>query len=100
MADDEVVGRGEFEVRIEPQGLVFRAASGQPVLVSAYAAGIVMPSSCRNGTCRACMRRLRAGTVTYRIEWPGLLAEEKDEGWILPCVAYPLSDLVLDGTGL
>ena len=36
-----------------------------------------------------------SGQVTYRIDWPGLSAEEKTEGFILPCVAYPLSDVVL-----
>jgi len=33
--------------------------------------------------------------VTYRMEWPGLSAEEKAEGWFLPCVAYPTTDLVM-----
>jgi hypothetical protein len=42
------------------------------------------------------MCRLASGTVQYRIDWPGLSREEKAEGWILPCVAYPLADLVLD----
>ncbi|MFP5392026.1 MAG: (2Fe-2S)-binding protein, partial [Gammaproteobacteria bacterium] len=27
--------------------------------------------------------------------WPGLSREEKQEGWILPCVALARSDLVL-----
>ena len=31
--------------------------------------------------------------------WPGLSAEEKAEGCILPCVAYPASDLVLAAQG-
>ena len=81
---------------MEPLGAVFRAADDAPLLISAQAAGLDLPSSCRNGTCRACMLHVAAGAVTYRIEWPGLLAEEKAEGWILPCVAYPVSDLVLD----
>jgi len=42
------------------------------------------------------MCRLLSGTIAYRIEWPGLSAEEKAEGWILPCVAYAQSDLVLE----
>lgn len=86
-----------FEARIEPQGQGFAAAADQTLLAAAAAAGIALPSSCRNGTCRACIRRLREGRVTYRIAWPGLLPEEKAEGWILPCVAYPLSDLVIEG---
>jgi ferredoxin len=86
----------QFEVRIEPLRAAFHASDDAPVLIAAQAAGLELASSCRNGTCRACMLHLAAGAVTYRIEWPGLLAEEKAEGWILPCVAYPLSDLVLD----
>jgi ferredoxin len=62
--------------------------------------GIAWPSSCRNGTCRTCMAFMREGRVRYAIEWPGLLAEEKAEGWILPCCAHPLSDVALDGPSL
>ena len=42
------------------------------------------------------MCRLRSGQVHYRIDWPGLLAEEKTEGWLLPCVALPLGDVVIE----
>jgi hypothetical protein len=34
--------------------------------------------------------------VAYSIEWPGLSAEEKAEGWILPCVALARSPCVLE----
>ena len=37
-----------------------------------------------------------SGSVHYRIAWPGVSADEKREGWILPCVAYPTSDLCLE----
>jgi len=84
-----------FEVSWEPLGLRFAAPATQPLLASAAQAGVELPSSCRNGTCRACIARLREGRVSYRIEWPGLLPEEKREGWILPCVAHPDSDLVV-----
>jgi len=82
-------------IRIEPAGLVYTARADQTVLEAALAAGLDVPRSCRNGTCRACMGRLISGQIRYRIEWPGLSPDEKDEGLILPCVAQPLSDLVL-----
>jgi ferredoxin len=85
-----------FHARIEPQGQVFDAPSDRPLLLAAADAGIDMPSSCRNGTCRTCISRLLRGAVSYRIEWPGLLAEEKQQGFILPCVAYPAGDMVLE----
>ena len=42
------------------------------------------------------MCRLKSGRVAYRIEWPGLSMEEKRDGYILPCAAYPQSDLLID----
>lgn len=84
------------QVRLEPSGLRFTVQPGQTLLEAALAAGIHMARSCRNGTCRACMCQLLAGQVRYRIEWPGLSPDEKDEGWIMPCVALPLGDMVLE----
>jgi len=37
-----------------------------------------------------------SGSIEYQIEWPGLTREEKNDGWILPCVAVATSDLVLE----
>ena len=84
-----------FQVQIDFQATPFAASADQTVLLSALAAGRALPSSCRNGVCRTCICRLQSGRVTYRMAWPGLSAEEKVEGWFLPCVAYPASDLVL-----
>ncbi|MBA4328236.1 MAG: ferredoxin [Polaromonas sp.] len=84
-----------YSARRLPDGPAFDAPAGTPLLLSALQAGLFLDSSCRNGTCRTCLCRLASGQVTYRIEWPGLSAEEKADGYILPCVAYPASDLVL-----
>ena len=85
-----------FQARLVPAGQRFDAPADLPLLQAALRAGIELPSSCRNGTCRTCLCRLLGGQVTYRIEWPGLSAEEKREGFILPCVAYPVSDVTLE----
>ncbi len=74
----------------------FDAADNMPLLLSAQRAGMVLPSSCRNGTCRTCICRMKSGQVRYAIEWPGLSAEEKQDGYILPCIAYPVTDIQLD----
>jgi ferredoxin len=65
------------------------------VLESAERAGIRLPSSCRNGTCRTCICLATSGAVRYKIEWPGLSFDEKREGYILPCVAVAETDLVI-----
>lgn len=85
-----------FPVLIEPQGWRFDAPGSMTLLAAAQLAGVRLPSSCRNGTCRSCICRLRSGRISYRIEWPGLSADEKKDGFILPCVAHPESDLVID----
>ena len=81
---------------IAPGGFSFDCAPGLTLLQAADAAGIELPSSCRNGTCRTCLCRLVEGRIRYRIEWPGVSADEKIEGWILPCVAEPVGDVRLD----
>ena len=52
------------------------------------------------GQLQPCLGQLVEGTVRYAIEWPGLTAEEKEEGCVLPCVAYPTSDVVLRGSAI
>ncbi len=84
-----------FQVRIAALGAQFAARTDRPLLLSAEQAGVAMESACRNGTCRSCIVRLSSGSVQYRIAWPGLSSDEKRDGWILPCVAYPASDLHL-----
>jgi ferredoxin len=84
-----------FIARVEPDGQQFDAWADQPLLVSLEQGGMDWPSSCRNGNCRTCIGQLDNGSVRYEIEWPGLSAEEKTEGYVLPCVAYPCSDLIL-----
>ena len=79
-----------------PGGFEFDTHPDRPLLQAAEDAGIELPSSCRNGTCRTCLCRLVAGEVRHLIEWPGLSREEKQEGWILACVAAPLSDVTLE----
>ena len=84
-----------FIARTEPDGLQADASSEYPLLLSLEMGGCIWPSSCRNGVCRTCIGQLISGTVRYIVEWPGLSAEEKAEGYVLPCVAHPCSDVVL-----
>jgi ferredoxin len=87
-----------FRALINPSGIAFEAPSTSTLLEAAELAGLdslKIDSSCRNGTCRTCICQLLSGDVSYRIEWPGLSREEKMDGCILPCVAYPLSNVVI-----
>lgn len=87
-----------YTARIANINLHFSAPADMPLLQAAELAAmpdLKIDSSCRNGTCRICICQLLEGEVTYRIEWPGLSLDEKREGFILPCVAYPVSDVVI-----
>ncbi|MGZ3181451.1 MAG: 2Fe-2S iron-sulfur cluster-binding protein [Telluria sp.] len=84
-----------YRVTLARKGLSFEAPDDQPVLLAAERAGIDLPNSCRNGTCRTCLQQLAEGSVAYRIEWPGVSSDEQRAGCFLPCCAYPRSDLLI-----
>lgn len=85
-------------ITLHPSGRTFDADEDETLLRAALDAGVPLPSSCRNGTCRTCRCRLLQGRVQHLIPWPGLSAEEKAEGWILPCVASAEADCTLEAT--
>lgn len=87
-----------FTVQVEPAGLQYDVEGDLTLLEAAEMSRVQLPSSCRNGTCRTCLCRLVSGDVAYTVEWPGLSPEEKAEGYVLPCVARPTSNLVLEQT--
>jgi len=84
-----------FIATVTPNGPQVDTQSSQTLLLSLEMGGANWPSSCRNGSCRTCIGKLEQGQVRYEIEWPGLSTEELAEGYALPCVAYPCSDIVL-----
>ena len=96
MSDQPAHAR-QFTARLPGRGMQVDTWPDQPLLLALELGGVDWPSSCRNGTCRTCVAQLVSGEIRYDIDWPGLSAEEKRDGYILPCVAYPCSDLVLSG---
>lgn len=94
--DRDLTSDAVFRLRLEPAGCDLPAPAGRTLLQAARDAGWRLPRSCQNGTCRACLCRLHSGRVAYRIEWPGLSAEERAAGALLPCVAEPRSDVVIE----
>ena len=84
-----------WRITIGVDGPAFEARGDQPLLPAAEADALYPTWLLPRPTCRTCMRRMHSGEVRYRIEWPGLLEEEKREGWVLPCVAHAAADIVL-----
>jgi ferredoxin len=67
----------------------------QYILDIAEEAGIRLPAGCREGTCSSCIAKIVSGDVDQS-EQKFLQPSELDAGYTVTCVAYPLSDCVLE----
>lgn len=96
MSKQDALVNKVWTLTVQPQGRKCETVAELSLLEAALLEGIRIPNSCRNGTCRTCICKMLAGEINYKIDWPGLSLEEKQEGWILLCVAQACSDVVLD----
>jgi ferredoxin len=68
--------------------------SGCTLLELAEASGVQIPFGCRQGQCGTCATRSLRGSVHMDTE-RGLTAEQKDAGYVLPCVSRAQGSVVL-----
>ncbi|WP_329605041.1 2Fe-2S iron-sulfur cluster-binding protein [Undibacterium flavidum] len=85
----------QFKISLPQIAEEFLCAEDETILAAALRNGLIFANSCRNGSCRTCLCQMQSGQIAYTIEWPGVSFDEKLDGFILPCVAKPRSDLVL-----
>ena len=80
-------------------GRTFQVRPDETVLAAALRQGIMLPYSCRNGTCASCKCKLVSGRVEYPFNPPAAL-EQQDlaEGAILACQAVATDDLEIKVT--
>lgn len=86
-----------YKATIYHQGQTYTIdiASDKTVLQSADDAGVNLPTSCGAGVCTTCAAFLKEGKVNQE-DGMGVSPELQAEGYALLCVAYPLSDLVIE----
>lgn len=83
-----------YKINLQPGGETFWANEHQTVLSAALEAGITFPHRCQIGGCMSCLCRVKEGKVSYALE-PMLSENERHQGWMFACLAYPQSHLVL-----
>jgi ferredoxin-NADP reductase len=73
---------------------VCQASAGSTLLDLAEKNGVQIPYGCRQGLCGTCATRVLSGTVQMDVE-AGLTAEQKNAGYVLPCVSRAEGTVVL-----
>jgi CDP-4-dehydro-6-deoxyglucose reductase len=87
----------QYTVRLAGSDRSFFVNEGESVLSAALRQGVMLPYSCKNGTCGSCKGRVRTGEVHYPFH-PPLALEREDiaDGFALMCQAEPIEDLVIE----
>lgn len=69
--------------------------SYESILELAEANGVEIETQCEAGVCGTCKTKMISGKVDMEVQ-DGLEEEDVAQNMILPCVAVPLTDLVLE----
>src|SRR5699024_9922912 len=87
----------KYTVKVVPSEHTFTVKEDQTVLDAALNAGVVLPYSCRSGTCSTCKGRVVSGDFDAGAAPENILdPDELAQGYTLLCQARPHSDMVVD----
>jgi ferredoxin len=76
-------------------GAIFEVDRRRPLLESLQDCGVDLPYGCRYGGCITCAARLISGKVNQKAQ-VALNNRQINDGYIILCVARPLSDCILE----
>jgi ferredoxin len=75
---------------------VLEVEEGESVLEAAEVAGVGLPFGCRTGACGTCAALLFEGEVSHRRPPRALKQRHLADGYVLPCIATPETDVRLE----
>ncbi len=86
-----------YTVEIHHQGSIhtLQVPEDETILSVADKAGLDLPSSCHAGVCTTCAGKLIDGTVDQH-DGMGVSLDLQKQGYVLLCVAKPLSDIKVE----
>jgi ferredoxin-NADP reductase len=86
---------GSFPITFVRSGATVQPKPGETILDAGLGAGLDLSYSCAMGGCASCRVRVTRGTV--EMEEPNCLSpEEREQGYVLACVACPTSNVEVD----
>ncbi|MEI2279528.1 PDR/VanB family oxidoreductase [Paenarthrobacter ilicis] len=86
----------EFEIELDSSGEVFTVSTDKSIAETLEAAGIHVPTSCREGTCGTCETVVLEGTPDHRDSYLTTAEKESNEVMMLCCSRSCSKRLVLD----
>ena len=86
----------EYEVTFVDEDRTITVPDGTPILEAAEDAGMNLPYQCRMGVCGVCSAKKVSEGEVEQTEGMFLSGSEKEEGYVLTCVARALSNLELE----
>jgi len=86
-----------YTIRLKGSGKQFEVLDDEKILDAALRQGIVLPYSCRTGSCATCKGRVISGEIVHGdYQEQALNAAERSDGYALLCQARARSDLEIE----